>query len=112
MSISDQKKRQCALVSFCILATISAIIVMTGYQIKRRDNLDQTKKETTVVSIQMNENTTSCSNELMILLGDGFCDDEANNHQCDFDDGDCCGTTSFKVNTQNCLQCMCFGMKT
>ena len=46
-----------------------------------------------------------------LISGDGFCDDEANNHQCDFDDGDCCGTTTFKVNTQNCLQCMCFGMK-
>ena len=45
-----------------------------------------------------------------LIAGDGFCDDEANNHQCDFDDGDCCGTSDFTVNTNNCLQCMCFGM--
>ena len=45
-----------------------------------------------------------------LIAGDGFCDDEANNHQCDFDDGDCCGTNDFTVNTNNCLQCMCFGM--
>ena len=107
MSISDQKKRQCALVSFCILATISAIIVMTGYQIKRRDNLDQTKKETTVVSIQMNENTTSCSNELMILLGDGFCDDEANTESCLYDLGDCCDYTDYSKSRSLCTQCFC-----
>ena len=45
-----------------------------------------------------------------LIAGDGFCDDEANNHECDFDDGDCCGTSDFTVNTNNCLQCMCFGM--
>ena len=53
-----------------------------------------------------------------LLAGDGFCDDEANTHLCDFDDGDCCefsaqfvnGTSSQFVNTLNCLHCMCFGM--
>ena len=45
-----------------------------------------------------------------LIAGDGFCDDEANNHDCNFDDGDCCGTSDFTVNTNNCLQCMCFGM--
>ena len=45
-----------------------------------------------------------------LIAGDGFCDDEANNHECDFDDGDCCGTSDSTVNTNNCLQCMCFGI--
>lgn len=38
------------------------------------------------------------------LIGDGFCDDQANIYQCEFDGGDCCGP---EVNDANCLQCMC-----
>ena len=38
------------------------------------------------------------------LIGDGFCDDEANDFACDFDGGDCCGPEIVKV---QCVQCMC-----
>ena len=40
-----------------------------------------------------------------MFLGDGFCDDQANIYQCEFDGGDCCG----EINDLNCLQCMCLG---
>ena len=38
------------------------------------------------------------------ILNDGFCDDEANTYNCDFDGGDCCKDPK---NTQHCLQCRC-----
>ena len=38
------------------------------------------------------------------LIGDGFCDDEANDFACDFDGGDCCGND---VNTTHCVDCLC-----
>ena len=39
------------------------------------------------------------------LIGDGFCNDETNNADCNFDGGDCCGGC---VNTDNCLNCVCY----
>ena len=36
--------------------------------------------------------------------GDGFCDDEINNKECEWDGGDCCGSN---VNTQFCSACEC-----
>ena len=36
--------------------------------------------------------------------GDGYCDDENNNADCNYDGGDCCGNN---VNTDYCTQCQC-----
>ena len=38
------------------------------------------------------------------LIGNGFCNDEANNAGCNFDNGDCCGTC---VNVDYCSVCEC-----
>ena len=38
------------------------------------------------------------------LIGNGFCNDEANNVGCNFDNGDCCGTC---VNVDYCSLCEC-----
>ena len=38
------------------------------------------------------------------LLGDGLCDDESNNAECNFDGGDCCGDC---INTDHCSECHC-----
>ena len=38
------------------------------------------------------------------MIGDGFCDDEANDHGCNFDGGDCCGSCIVK---SHCSQCIC-----
>ena len=43
-----------------------------------------------------------CSNGA--LLGNGVCNDETNNAECNFDGGDCCGEC---INTTNCSQCVC-----
>ena len=39
------------------------------------------------------------------LIGDGFCFDESNNANCNFDGGDCCG---YDVKTDYCSDCRCF----
>ena len=38
------------------------------------------------------------------LIGDGICQDETNNAECNYDGFDCCGTN---VNTDHCLECSC-----
>ena len=37
-------------------------------------------------------------------VGDGYCDDDFNNEECNWDGGDCCGDN---VNTQWCSNCKC-----
>ena len=38
------------------------------------------------------------------LIGDGFCNDETNNENCNYDGGDCC----VNVNTDHCSECKCY----
>ena len=38
------------------------------------------------------------------MIGDGFCDDEANTSECSYDEGDCCGDCA---NTDLCTECTC-----
>ena len=45
-----------------------------------------------------------CFNETLVL--DGWCNDETNNAECNFDGGDCCGSC---VNTKHCTDCSCIG---
>ena len=40
------------------------------------------------------------------LVADGFCNDETNNADCNYDGGDCCG--SCILNNQ-CTECACLG---
>ena len=49
--------------------------------------------------------STGCGSANTHWIGDGFCDDETNNVGCNFDGGDCCGII---VNTQYCMQCICY----
>ena len=38
------------------------------------------------------------------LVGDGFCNNETNNFNCNYDGGDCCGSC---INTDYCTVCQC-----
>ena len=40
------------------------------------------------------------------MVGDGYCDDEANTVECIYDGGDCCGPC---INMEHCLECACLG---
>ena len=39
------------------------------------------------------------------MIQDGYCNDESNNHDCNFDGDDCCYTC---VNKDFCKHCLCF----
>ena len=47
-----------------------------------------------------------CSGECFFpnWIGDGYCDDENNFHECNYDGGDCCGDS---VNITYCNECLC-----
>ena len=45
-----------------------------------------------------------CESILIQFIGDDYCDDENNNAECQFDNGDCCGSN---VNTKYCTECQC-----
>ena len=38
------------------------------------------------------------------MVGNGYCNDETNNEECNYDGGDCCEN----VNTDKCYHCTCF----
>ena len=106
MSSSDQKQRRRTIVYFCILALISAIMVMSTYQITRREKIEQTIVADTILFSKRNE-SAPCSNEMVTVLGDGFCDDEANTEVCLYDLGDCCDYTDYLTSRSLCTQCFC-----
>ena len=39
------------------------------------------------------------------IVGDGFCNDETNNAECNYDGGDCC---ELNMNTELCFECLCY----
>ena len=41
----------------------------------------------------------------MELIGNGVCNDEANNEGCIYDGGDCCGACA---NKEYCTECVCY----
>ena len=45
-----------------------------------------------------------CDN--VVLVGNGFCNDETNIAACNYDGGDCCGSC---VTTEYCSNCDCLG---
>merc|ERR1712051_211445 len=47
----------------------------------------------------------SCGAKLYV--GDGRCDDENNNCGCDWDNGDCCGSSGDKLQFKYCKTCKC-----
>ena len=38
------------------------------------------------------------------MIGNGYCNDETNNIDCNFDGGDCCGNCA---NADHCSDCVC-----
>ena len=39
------------------------------------------------------------------MIGNGFCNDEANTAECNYDGGDCCGPN---INKEHCAACICY----
>ena len=49
-------------------------------------------------------NNLGCVDVALWKIGDGFCDDMANNVECSYDGGDCCGP---HVKKEFCFECQC-----
>ena len=43
------------------------------------------------------------------MIGDGYCNDETNNVNCNYDGGDCC---SININSEKCTDCICHQLET
>ena len=63
---------------------------------------EQISKTRIKLSIQVSISVSPPCN--LPWLQDGYCDDENNNIDCDYDGGDCCGPNT---NTQYCSVCQC-----
>ena len=50
-----------------------------------------------------------CENDNLALVGNGFCNDETNNPDCNYDGGDCCAMNS---NINSCTECVCHLLET
>ena len=57
-----------------------------------------------VFRIQKKINSMILACDLPSYIGDGFCDDETNNEECEWDGGDCCGNDT---KTDYCTNCKC-----
>ena len=40
------------------------------------------------------------------MIGNSYCNDEANTAECNYDGGDCCGSC---INSEYCTECICLG---
>ena len=49
--------------------------------------------------------TTGCGSDNPQWIGDGYCDDENNNDDCNFDGGDCCLD---EIIADYCTECVCY----
>ena len=43
------------------------------------------------------------------FVGNGFCNDDTNIAECEFDGGDCCG---YNITSEDCTDCTCFHLET
>ena len=64
------------------------------------------------VTKRLNRHITYISLDFFVILdscnyygGDGYCDDNNNVPECNYDGGDCCGSC---INKQYCSTCACF----
>ena len=60
------------------------------------------KRQSVTVGTTASTTTHQCTKSDWI--GDGFCDDETNNPECDYDGDDCCGEALF---ADYCSECTC-----
>ena len=84
--------------TFGTLCILAGALVMTIYWIERSN-----QKQESVKTVEIEHgNKYGCP---MNLINDGFCDDEANTEECNFDFGDCC---DWRNDFSNCQDCFCY----
>ena len=98
-------KQKCKLFNFAFAGLTMAFVITLIYWLY--SHLDHSPSSTIQTSeIDMYEyekSETACLVEP--LVGDGYCDDEANNVECDYDLDDCCQAESVR---NSCTNCTCW----
>ena len=87
---------------FSVICVLCAVFVMIGFYtfFTRREKLKVASKE-----IIQSQSNTSNACPYWDLIGDGYCDDEANNENCNYDSEDCC---DYQTDRIACQDCFCF----
>ena len=91
------KKRVIKVLFFSLLSVLSATFVMVYYTIDRAMAMEN---EVLIPS----ENKTEAGCPFWHLANDGYCDDEANIEECNYDFGDCC---DYENDFSPCQDCIC-----
>ena len=78
-----------------------ACITMLAYQITRTPHDSKVNLSKKMKS----SNETLFDFDCYAFKGDGFCDDEANNELCNYDEGDCCDP---HFDRSLCIECFCY----
>ena len=91
------KKRVIKVLFFSLLSVLSATFVMVYYTIDRAMAMEN---EVLIPS----ENKTEAGCPFWHLANDGYCDDEANIEECNYDFGDCC---DYENDFSACQDCIC-----
>ena len=95
-----EKKAVKTTATFSILCILSATLVMIVYMIER--SLEKEEMEETNNSVSENKTESVCP--FWQIIGDGYCDDEANIEECGYDFGDCC---HWENDFSLCQDCFC-----
>ena len=85
-------------------STMTTMLISTVTTTFLQSSNTSTVSTTTPQSTSNTQSTTSSGCAYPTYKGDGFCNDESNNANCQYDGGDCCGSD---VDTSLCTQCQC-----
>lgn len=97
------KENTKTIVLFCAICVITASVVMTIFYAARAHESDtNTYSMSKEIETEVEEEL-GCS--YWQLVGDQFCDDEANTAECQFDSGDCC---DYLNDFSLCQDCICY----
>ena len=105
--MSDTRKwYQNELFKFCLVCLLTAIFVFILYHFHLRP-------ESKIVDLISQKNGTRSEDKMSTIdscaaaqfLGDGYCDDDFNIEECNFDFGDCCNP---QADRSICSDCICY----
>ena len=83
------------------MTTLISTVTTTSLQSSNTSTVSTTSPQSTS-NTQSTATSSGCA--YPTYKGDGFCNDESNNANCQYDGGDCCGGN---VDTSLCTQCQC-----
>ena len=98
--LSMEKKTLKSTLTFGVLCFLAGALVMIIYSAQRSNKKTESKGE----NVEYKNETQTFGCQFLHLTNDGYCDDEANVEECNFDFGDCC---DWRNDFSNCQDCFC-----